>query len=83
MTNISRTINAAADELRRQRRVVRHSFQPRPEDVDILTPKEQTERFLNLSPDELLALRTKWGDIELNKYIKTQMRMLLGMQNAS
>lgn len=76
MVDIPELIKKTAKRLRDDRKTVRHAFQPHPRNVQLLTSQEQAEKFLALTPSEIQALRLRWGDEEVARYIRAQIRNL-------
>lgn len=74
MPDIGNVVKKTGEILRDRRRLVKWAFQPSPNDVRLLSPQEQLERFLGMTPDTIRELTAKWGEDEVKKYIRTQLR---------
>ena len=71
--DISQVVERTAQHLKERQRYVRWAFQPSLDSVEILSPREQLEEFLSLTPEELAALRMRWGDDYFQRYLDTQL----------
>ena len=70
--NISSVVDKTANRLRDARRVMRHTLSPHPGDVQLLSMREQLERFLKMSSTDIQNMRRKWGDAQAEEYLKIQ-----------
>ena len=71
--NVERVVGETANKLRGYRKLVRKTFQPSIENMHLLLPQEQLNRFLKMTPADLWKLREQHGDDDVRDYIKAQM----------
>jgi len=78
--SVPRVVEKTADRLAHQRQLVRAAFQPSADSVYLLSAEEQLERFLNMTPEDLMELQQRWGDAEVQEYIQSQIKCWLRKQ---
>ena len=62
--------------MQEKRQHIRWAFQPSLDDIEILSPEEQLDEFLNLTMEDLAMLQARWGPEYLQDYIRDQLSKL-------